>query len=148
MPAGSFTCEVRIRARPERLAALLGDLRTLAELHPLIERVDEAPPPRPGVRRFWITDRLHLGPFRPRIRYRADVLAVSDAGLHVEAYQRPATHVTNHTTLTPEGELTRLHEAITIRAPRLILGYALRQAEAAHREMLARLKDLVERAPA
>jgi hypothetical protein len=87
---------------------------------------------------------LQWGPFQFQIKYRADIIAVTEDTIHTEAYQAPQTFITNITKVTPEGDGVRLHETITLRAPAMLFGYAFQQAQTAHEEMLQRIKAFVE----
>jgi hypothetical protein len=144
MKQGIFEKEIYIEADASTVIRLIADYSQHYKIHPLIEKVERAKDEPAGVKRYFITDHLQWGPFKFRIKYRADVIAVTENIVHTEAYQSPRTFVTNLTKVTPEGNGVRLHETITMRAPRLLFGYAFKQAQSAHEEMLKRTKAFVE----
>ena len=140
----SFFYEIFIDAPPARVIPFLADLRNQSHFHPLIVEIREAPAPEGILRRYFITDRLPLGPFRFRIVYRADVLKVTDQEILTEAYQSPQTYITNLTTCLPEGAGTRFKETITLKAPDLLFGYAFKQARLANGELVQQIKRGLE----
>jgi len=146
MKQGSFEHEIYIEAQPQNILEFLVDHNNHPRFHPLIIAVREVPPPAGVLRRFLLTDQLKLGPFHFRITYRADVLKATGDEMLTEAYQSPATYVTNRSTFRPEGKGTRLHETITLRAPNLLFKYAFGQARSAHAGLVANLKKVLEEA--
>jgi hypothetical protein len=96
------------------------------------------------VRRYFITDSLQWGTFKFKIKYQADIIAITEDTVHTEAYQSPNTFVTNVTRVTPKDNGVLLHETITMKAPGLLFGYAFKQAQTAHEEMLQHIKTFVE----
>lgn len=144
MRQGTFEKEIFIRSDAATVINTIADYSQHHKIHPLIVKVERAQDAPPGVRRYLITDSLNWGPFKFKIKYRADILAVTDDTVHTEAYQSPATTVTNVTKVTPRDGGVILHETITLRAPDMLFSYAFHQASAAHEEMLQRIKKFVE----
>jgi len=144
MKQGTFEKEIHIQADAATVINLIADYGQHHKIHPLIVKVERAKNEPAGVRRYFITDNLQWGPFRFKIKYQADIIAVTEDTVHTEAYQSPQTHVTNITKVTPDGNGIRLHETITVRAPNMLFGYAFKQAQVAHEEMLERIKTFVE----
>jgi len=144
MKQGIFEKEIHIQADAATVIHLIADYSQHHKIHPLIEKVERASAEPAGVRRYFITDRLQWGPFQFKIKYRADIITVTEDTVHTEAYQSPQTFITNLTRVTPEGEGVRLHETITLKAPTLLFGYAFQQAQSAHEEMLKRIKAFIE----
>ncbi|MBV6397048.1 MAG: hypothetical protein HFACDABA_02652 [Anaerolineales bacterium] len=145
MKQGTFESRIFIRSTVEKTLSLARAYERHHNFHPLIVKVDVEPNPPVGVlKRYFITDQLQWGPFRFKIKYRADILSVSKNDFRTEAYQSPGTTVLNHTTVTPTDDGVTLGETITLRAPSLLFGYAFQQAKQAHAEMLKRLKDWLE----
>ncbi len=144
MKQGTFEKEIFIRADAATVIRTIADYSQHHKIHPLIIKVERAPNAPPGVRRYFITDSLQWGPFRFKIKYRADILAVTEDTVHTEAYQSPGTYVTNLTKVTPKEDGVVLHETITLKAPDLLFSYAFQQANAAHEEMLKRIKHFIE----
>lgn len=145
MKQGTFEKEIFIRSDAATVIHAVADYSNHHKIHPLILKVERATDAPEGVRRYFITDSLQWGPFKFKIKYQADIIAVTEDTVHTEAYQSPNTHVTNVTKVTPKDDGVRLHETITMRAPDLLFGYAFKQAENAHEEMLKRIKDFVEK---
>ncbi len=144
MKQGVFEKEIHIQADAATVIHLIADYSQHHKIHPLIEKVERAKDEPADVRRYFITDHLQWGPFKFKIKYRADIIAVTEDTVHTEAYQSPGTFVTNLTKVTPEGDGVRLHETITMRAPGMLFKYAFKQAQSAHEEMLKRIKAFVE----
>lgn len=141
MQQASFEKEIFIEADVATVLNIIIDYSQYHMFHPLIvkvERVGDAPK---GVKRYYITDRLQWGPFK----YRTDILSITNDIVHTEAYRSPGTHLTNITRVTRHGDGVILQETVTLRAPDLLFGYVFKQAEAAHEEMLKRIKTFVER---
>jgi hypothetical protein len=147
MKQGTFEKEIFIHATVPAVIAVISNYSQHDRIHPLIEKVERAQVSPPGVERFLITDNLQWGPFKFKIKYQADILSVTQDTVHTEAYQSPNTRVTNISTVKPSGDGVILHETITMRAPTLLFGYAFRQAQMAHEELLKHIKDFVERQP-
>lgn len=144
MKQGTFEKEIFIRSNIETVIALIADYNQHHKIHPLIEMVERAANEPAGIRRYFITDNLQWGPFKFKIKYQADIISVTNDTVHTQAYQSPNTHVENITRIRPAQDGVILHETITMKAPDLLFGYAFRQAQSAHEEMLKRIKNHVE----
>jgi len=145
MKQGSFEREISINSDVKTVVDLIADYSQHHKIHPLIEKVERAGEEPAGIRRYFITDNLQWGPFKFKIKYQADIISVSEDTVHTEAYQSPGTYITNVTKISPAQNGVVLHETITIKAPNLLFGYAFRQAQTAHEEMLKRIKSFIER---
>lgn len=144
MKQDSFSYEITARCSPEKALKMLSEFSQHSAIHPLIIHVEQIPAPAGVVRRYLITDQLKWGPFTFKIRYRADILHLTEAEILTEAYQSPGTTIINRTILTPRGEYTHTHVDITLKAPDLLFGYAFSQAQQAHFEMAGRIKTALE----
>ena len=144
MKQGTFEKEIFIQSDPATVIKVIADYSQHHKIHPLIVKVEKAGDAPEGVKRYFITDSLQWGPFKFKIKYQADILDVTSDTVHTQAYQSPQTFVTNLTKVTRSGNGVRLHETITMKAPDLLFGYAFKQAESAHEEMLQRIKSYVE----
>lgn len=144
MIQGSFEKEIFIQSDPETVVNVIADYSNHPKIHPLIIKVERIDDELEGVHRYFITDSLHWGPFKFKIKYQADIIAVTEDTVHTEAYQSPGTYITNVTKVTPKGDGAYLHETITMKAPDMLFGYAFKQAKTAHAEMLERIKRFVE----
>ena len=144
MKQGTFEKEIFIQSDAKTVINVIADYSNHHKIHPLIIKVERAKEEPAGVRRYFITDSLQWGPFKFKIKYRADIIAVTEDTVHTEAFQSPGTYITNVTKVTPKDNGVLLHETITMKAPDLLFGYAFSQAETAHAEMLKRIKKFVE----
>ncbi|HSO13285.1 MAG TPA: SRPBCC family protein [Anaerolineales bacterium] len=145
MKQGTFEKEIFIQADAATVIDIIANYSNHHKIHPLIIKVERAQNEPAGVRRYFITDSLQWGPFKFKIRYQADIIAVTEDTVHTEAYQSPGTYITNITKVTPKENGVLLHETITIKAPDMLFSYAFTQANAAHGEMLKRIKKFVEK---
>ena len=147
MAERSFEQSIAIGVAPAVVHAFLADLHRHRDLHPLIERIEDLPghPARPTVRRHRVIDRMRLGPIAFRIRYLAELDPFAPDLILGAAWQSPGVEVRTRYRITPSpAGGTLVHEEVLLKAPFLLIGYAHRQAEAAHRETLAKLKVLLE----
>ena len=144
MRQGTFEKQIFIQSDVATVVGVVANYNQHPNIHPLIEKVEQAKEAPAGVQRFFITDRLQWGPFKFKIKYRADIISVTQDTVHTEAFQSPGTYVTNITKVTPTQSGVTLHETITLKAPDLFFGYAFQQAQAAHEEMLKRIKGFIE----
>jgi hypothetical protein len=144
MKQGSFELSIEIARPPQDILALLSNFKRHTEIHPLIVSVKERDAPSGIIRRYKITDQLPFGPFRFKIEYRADILRLTDDEIYTEAYQAPQTYVYNLTHLSPIANGTRLTENTTLKTSGLLFNYAFKEAQNAHKEMLQRIKHLME----
>ena len=144
MKTRSFEREIFIQSDAATVIDVIADYSQHPKIHPLIIKVERAKEAPVGVKRYFITDSLKWGPFKFKIKYRADIISVTEDTVHTEAYQSPGTFVTNLTRITPQGSGVLLHETITMRAPDMLFEYAFQQAKTAHTEMLERIKEFVE----
>ena len=132
-----------IPAPPRQVREHYVDLTNLALVHPLVVSVrsvsrDEGPD---GYTETWrVQDRIPLGPFTLPTTYTAR-LHVPDGGpVTAEARQFPAVRLNSVVSFDPVPAGTRLTERIEIIAPRPLLALTVRQAVAAHKEMLAGIR--------
>ncbi|GJQ52135.1 MAG: hypothetical protein HKUEN02_09820 [Anaerolineaceae bacterium] len=144
MKQGTFEKEIFIKADAKTVFAIVSEFSQHHKVHPLIQKVERVADAPQGVKRYLITDSLQWGPFKFKIKYRADIVSMTEDTVHTEAYQAPQTYISNTTTVTPQADGVRLHETVTLKAPNLLFGYAFQQAEIAHEEMLKRIKAFAE----
>jgi hypothetical protein len=144
MKQGTFEKEIFIQSDAKTVINVIADYSNHHKIHPLIIKVERAKEEPAGVRRYFITDSLQWGPFKFKIKYQADIISITADTVHTEAYQSPNTFITNVTKVTPKDNGVILHETITMKSPDLLFGYAFKQAETAHEEMLKRIKKFVE----
>ena len=144
MKQGTFEKEIFILSDVKTVLGVVSEFSQHHKVHPLIVNVEQAIAPAGVLRRYLITDQLQWGPFKFKIRYRADILSLNENEVHTEAYQSPNTFVDNLTRVTPATDGVLLKEIVTLKAPNLLFDYAFQQAQTAHAEMLKRIKVFVE----
>jgi len=144
MKQGTFEKEIFIQSDARTVIDIIADYSQHHKIHPLIVKVERAKDGPSGMRRYFITDSLHWGPFKFKTKYQADIIAITGDTVHTEAYPSLGTSVTNVTRITPKENGVVLHETITISAPNILFGYIFKQAETAHEEMLKRIKKFME----
>jgi hypothetical protein len=145
MKEGNFELEIHIEREPKDVLALISNYNLHSTVHPLILSVKQIDAPAGVIGRYLITDQLQIGPLKFKIEYRADIVRITDEEVYTEAYQSPGTHVHNLTRVMPEAGGARLKETVTLKAPDLLFSYAFNQARSAHKEMLARIKQFMEK---
>lgn len=144
MKQGTFEKEIFIQSDVKTVLAVVSEFSQHHKVHPLIVKVEQAPAPAGVVRRYFITDQLQWGPFKFKIKYRADILSLTENEVHTEAYQSLNTFVDNVTRVTATQGGVALKEIVTLKAPDLLFNYAFTQAQNAHEEMLKRIKTFLE----
>ena len=142
---GSFKYQVDAGSDPAAAIAVFSDFSHHDELHPLIVKVESAPPPEGVIRRFLITDRMAWGPLRFPITYTADVVTATPDRVVTVAHQKPDVTLRNDTRLTTVDGRVRADVEITITAPAPLYAYAFRQARTAHLELAGRIAELLAR---
>ena len=136
----SFVTEVVVGAAPAAVLAALDDLPAFMRLNPLVIAV-ESVPGEAGA--YQVTDRLRFLGVPFDLRYKVRSVRVSD-GLDSEVWASPATRLHNELRVLPEGAGARVRETVNMTVPRLLAGYAVAAAQAAHRDLLDRLKVKAE----
>jgi hypothetical protein len=144
MKQRTFEKQIFIRADVASVIRVISNYGQHDKIHPLIEKVERVEQSPPGVERFFITNRSQWGPFRFKVKYRADIVSVTEDAVHTEAYQSPGTYVTKMSKVTPAENGVFLHETITMKAPDLLFDFAFKQAKTVHEELLKRIKNFVE----
>ncbi len=141
-----FSHEIEIEVTPTRLHAFLSDLRNYVPLHPLIESIEDLPPPAalPHARHYRVIDKIPVGPFRLTTTYRAVLEPVSDHEVRGHAWQFPAIELITRYALHPIERGTRLVERARVEAPLPLIGFVTREASRAHAETLRGMKVLLE----
>lgn len=145
MKQGTFEKQIFIQSDIKTVINAIADYSNHHKIHPLIVRVERAKDEPAGVRRYFITDIVTWGPFKLKIRYRADIISITDNSIHTEAHPSYGVTITNLTKVTPHEQGVILHETITINAPIILFGKTFTEAQAAHEEMLKRIKNFIEK---
>ena len=145
MKTRTFEKKIFIQSDAATVINVIADYSQHPKIHPLIIKVERAKDEPAGTKRYFITDSLKWGPFKFKIKYRADIISVTQDTVHSEAYPSLGTFITNLTKIAPQGSGVLLHETITVKAPDMLFEYVFQQAKSAHAEMLERIKGFVER---
>ncbi len=141
----TFTTEIQINAAPKKVIDFLADLSAHDKIHPLIVSVEELRVPDKAFRRYRITDRVPMGPFKIKAVYEADIWRESDGMLRSVARQSPGIILHNETTAEPTSDgATLLREVVTVKAPSILLNFTYRQAKESHQQMFERVKAVLE----
>ncbi|MCF6277469.1 MAG: SRPBCC family protein [Anaerolineales bacterium] len=144
MSEPTFTTEIYVDRAPEHVLEFLSDLSRHDRIHPLIVSVEELNTPEEQFRRYRITDRIPFGPFMLKAVYEADIWRTQDGDLRSIARQSPGIVLHNLTRAIPKGDGTLLREEVSVKAPRLLLNFVIRQAEESHEKMFTRIKEALE----
>lgn len=129
-----------IPAAPDAVREFYVDLRNIIAVHPLVVAVT---PTRHRAtadgyaQTYRVRDRIPIGPITLPVAYTAIVAVTASGDVHTEARQFPAVRLTGVVSFEPTGAGTRLTERLAIVAPRPLAGFTVREAVAAHVEMLA-----------
>ena len=153
MSAVERTLAQEIPGPPAAVRAVYVDLDNIAEFHPLVISV------RTLARRatddgyeqlYRITDVVPLDFLGKRlmrlpVRYTAEVRVPADGPVTTRSTQFPRVRLDSTVSFEPTASGTLLTERIRFSAPPPLLGMTVRQAVAAHTEMLAALRRRFER---
>ncbi len=132
-----------IPAPPREVLEHYVDLTNIALVHPLVVSVRSVARTQTadGYTQTWrVKDRIPLGPFTLPTTYTARLHVPEDGPVTAEARQFPAVQLNSIVSFDPVPDGTRLTERIEIIAPRPLLAITVRQAVAAHKEMLAGIR--------
>ena len=144
MSEQKFTTEIYINANSAHVLDFLEDLSGHDKIHPLIISVKELDVAEEQFRRYRITDRVQMGPFKIKAVYEADVWRTDDGKRESIARQSPSVVLRVTTTAAPQADGTLLSEIVSVKAPALLQNFVFRQARDAHQKMFERLKEYLE----
>lgn len=136
-----------IPGHPDDVRRFYVDLDQLGEIHPLVVSVRaEARRPGPdGYRQIYrIKDVVPLGFLRLPIVYTAELSVPESGPVTTSSRQFPRVRLDSTVTFDAVSSGTLLTERIRISAPGPLLGLTVRQAVAAHTEMLAAMRRRFE----
>jgi Polyketide cyclase / dehydrase and lipid transport len=132
-----------VPAPPEAVRDFYVDLRNIMEVHPLVVSVrpSDRVRHRDGyVQSYRVRDRIRLGRLTVGVTYTA-TLTVTDAGdVLTEARQFPHVRLDGVVSFEPSAGGTRVTERLRVVAPAPLASVTVRQATAAHVEMLAGIR--------
>ena len=128
---------------PEAVRRHYVDLDRIAEVHPLVvavRTVSHRVTDDGYEQTYVVKDLIPLGFLTLPISYTAMLRVPATGAVTSQARQFPGVRLDLVVTFEPEHAGTRLTERITISAPRVLLAVTVRQAVAAHTEMLAGIR--------
>jgi len=128
---------------PAAVRAWYCDIANLQGFHPIIVDVRrvgrDLGADGTTVTDFVVRERVLVGPLPVRSSYRVRITAPVDGPIGTRALQFPGVRLDGTVTFTADDAGTAIREQVTIRAPRLLLGFVAREARRAHEQMLARM---------
>lgn len=147
-----FQQSIDIRGNAARVCSYFAQIENQQELHPLIYAVtqlsDSGEGTLPRIREYQIEEKIpFLGIFSMKNRYRLR----SSSGnvpneLVFEAFSQPNVQLHNcifFEQISPE--MMRVTESVAITSPAILKNFVKKTAYKAHSQMLARLKEVMER---
>jgi len=132
-----------VPAPPEEVRAFYVDLDNVKLVHPLVVSVQSTTRTQTAggyTQTYRVRDRLPFGPFRLNIAYTARLEVPAHGDVVTEARQFPRVELDGIVSFDAERDGTRVTERLVIRAPRPLAATTVRQAVAAHVEMLAGIR--------
>jgi hypothetical protein len=132
-----------VAAKPELVRDFYVDLHNIRHVHPLVVDVrviDRQERPDGYVQTYRVRDRIPLGPVTMPITYTARLDVPRHGDVHTEARQFPGVRLVGVVSFDQVEGGTRVTERLRIEAPRPLAAMTVRQAVAAHVEMLAGIR--------
>ena len=132
-----------VPAPPDEVRAFCVDLDNIKLVHPLVVSVQSVARSETAdgyTQTYRVRDRIPLGPFALGIVYTARLDVPVNGDVRTEARQSPRVELDGVVSFEEEGDGTRVTERLVIRAPRPLAATTVRQAVAAHAEMLAGIR--------
>lgn len=143
MSRARFELSEEVPGTPDDVRTFYTDLANMKLVHPLVvavEVVGDRHDSQGHHRDYRVRDRIPFGPLNLAVTYRATVLIAPDGVVHTEARQFPKVRLRGTVTFEPVGAGTTIAEAVDIEAPRPLMVFTARQAEEAHKAMLAAIR--------
>ena len=132
-----------VPAPPEQVRAFYVDLDNVKLVHPLVVSVRSTTRTQTTdgyTQTYRVRDRIPFGPLTLNIAYTARLEVPVHGDVVTEARQFPRVELDGIVSFDAEGVGTRVTEHLVIRAPRPLAATTVRQAVAAHVEMLAGIR--------
>jgi hypothetical protein len=136
-----------VPAPPDVVRAFYVDLDNIKRVHPLVVSVQSTARTETAdgyAQTYRVRDRIPLGPFALGIAYTARLRVPVHGDVLTEARQFPRIALDGVVSFSGTSEGTRVTERLRIRTPRLLAAVTVRQAVAAHVEMLAGIRTHFE----
>jgi ligand-binding SRPBCC domain-containing protein len=132
-----------VPAPPDEVRAFYVDLDNIKLVHPLVVSVQSIARTQTTdgyTETYRVRDRIPFGPVALSIVYTTRLKVPVLGDVLTEARQFPRVALDGVVSFVAEGDGTRVTERLAIRAPRPLAGTTVRQAVAAHVEMLAGIR--------
>jgi ligand-binding SRPBCC domain-containing protein len=142
------TVTEQVPAPPSDVRAFYVDLDNIKELHPLVVSVRTVSRHQTAdgyVQTYRVQDRIPLGPVTLPISYTATLTVPTDGDVQADSKQFPQVRLHTVVSFEPVDGGTRLTERMQIAAPRPLASTTVREAVAAHRAMLAGIRERFSR---
>lgn len=136
-----------VPAPPEVVRAFYVDLDNIKRVHPLVVSVQSTARTETEdgyTQSYRVRDRIPFGPFALGIGYTARLWVPVHGDVRTEARQFPRVALDGVVSFDGEGDGTRITERLRIQAPRPLAAVTVRQAVAAHVEMMAGIRKHFE----
>lgn len=148
MSRAERTLTEEIPGPPDRVRSVYVDLDNIADIHPLVVSVRTVSRQVIGGgyrQTYRIKDVVPLGVLRLPVSYTAELHVPGDGPVTARSRQFPGVRLDSSVSFAATAGGTLLTERMVIRAPWPLLGVTVRQAVAAHTEMLAALRRRFDR---
>jgi ligand-binding SRPBCC domain-containing protein len=132
-----------VAAPPDEVRDFYVDLDNIKLVHPLVVSVQSISRTETAdgyTQTYRVRDRIPLGPVALGITYTAGVRVRAHGDVITEARQFPRVALHGVVSFAEAGDGTRITEQLRIEAPRPLAAVTVRQAVAAHVEMLAGIR--------
>jgi hypothetical protein len=132
-----------VPAPPDVVRDFYVDLDNIRQVHPLVVSVQSTARTETAdgyTQSYRVRDRIPFGPFTLGIAYTARLRVPKHGDVLTEARQFPRITLDGVVSFDGEGDGTRITERLRIRTPRPLAAVTVRQAVAAHVEMLAGIR--------
>jgi ligand-binding SRPBCC domain-containing protein len=133
-----------VPAPPDEVRAFYVDLDNIALVHPLVVSVRSTSRTDGDdgyTQTYRVRDRIPLGPLTLGISYTARLRVPVRGDVLTEARQFPGVALDGVVSFAASDDGTRVTERLRIAAPRPLAAVTVRQAVAAHAEMLAGIRN-------
>jgi hypothetical protein len=132
-----------VPAPPAEVRAFYVDLDNIKLVHPLVVSVQSTARTETAdgyTQTYRVRDRIPLGPLVLSVAYTARLHVPVHGDVLTEARQFPRVALDGVVSFAETGDGTRITERLRIQAPRPLAAMTVRQAVAAHVEMLAGIR--------
>ncbi|WP_073696480.1 SRPBCC family protein [Mycobacterium sp. ST-F2] len=143
MSRARFELSEEVPGTPDDVRTFYTDLANTKLVHPLVVAVEvmgDRHDSQGHHRDYRVRDRIPFGPLNLAVTYRATVLIAPDGVVRTQARQFPKVRLCGTVTFAPADGGTTVTETVHIEVPRPLAPFTARQAESAHKAMLAAIR--------